>query len=100
VTVRGAGPGTLIIKEMTMRIHVIQTGTVAIKQVQRHGRTSGNPLVNMLRDPTWTEPLPIYAFVIEHPEGLIVVDTGETATWFRHRAIPPATCRWSSQLLM
>jgi N-acyl homoserine lactone hydrolase len=62
-----------------MRIHVVQTGTVAIKQVQRHGCTSGNPLVNMLRDPTWTEPLPIYAFVIEHSEGLIVVDTGETA---------------------
>ena len=62
-----------------MRIHVIQTGTVAIKQVQRHGSTSGNPVVNILRDPTWTEPLPIYAFVIEHPEGLIVVDTGETA---------------------
>jgi N-acyl homoserine lactone hydrolase len=35
--------------------------------------------VNILRDPTWTEPLPIYAFVIEHPDGLIVVDTGETA---------------------
>ena len=62
-----------------MRIHVIQTGTVAIKQVQRQRRASGNPVVNLLRDPTWTEPLPIYAFVIEHPEGLIVVDTGETA---------------------
>lgn len=35
-----------------MRIHVIQTGTVAIKQVQRHGSTSGNPVVNILRDPT------------------------------------------------
>jgi len=61
-----------------MRIHVIQTGTVAIKQIQRRGRTSGNPLLNILCDPTWTEPLPIYAFVIEHSEGLIVVDTGET----------------------
>ena len=60
-----------------MRIHVIQTGTVAIKQVQRHSDTSGNPVVNILRDPTWTEPLPIYAFVIEHPEGLSVVDTGD-----------------------
>jgi hypothetical protein len=28
---------------------------------------------------SWTEPLPIYAFAIEHPEGVIVVDTGETA---------------------
>jgi len=62
-----------------MRIHVIQTGTVAIKRVQQQGKESGNPLLNMLLDPNWTEPLPIYAFVIEHPEGLIVVDTGETA---------------------
>jgi N-acyl homoserine lactone hydrolase len=27
----------------------------------------------------WTEPLPILAWLIEHPEGLIVVDTGETS---------------------
>lgn len=62
-----------------MRIHIIQTGTVAIKQVQRQGRGSGNPVLNILLDRRWTEPLPIYAFVVEHPEGLIVVDTGETA---------------------
>jgi N-acyl homoserine lactone hydrolase len=62
-----------------MRIHIIQTGTVAIKQVQREGRDTGNPLLNVLFDKNWTEPLPIYAFIIEHPEGLIVVDTGETA---------------------
>ena len=62
-----------------MNIHIIQTGTVAIKQVQVQRKPSGNPLLNILLDPQWTEPLPIYAFVIEHPEGLIVVDTGETA---------------------
>jgi glyoxylase-like metal-dependent hydrolase (beta-lactamase superfamily II) len=33
----------------------------------------------MLLDRRWTDPLPIYAFAIEHPEGVIVVDTGETA---------------------
>jgi N-acyl homoserine lactone hydrolase len=62
-----------------MRIHALQTGSVAIKQVQRSRSPSGNPLLNILRDPNWTEPLPIFAFVIEHPEGLIVVDSGETA---------------------
>ena len=36
------------------------------------------PYITLL-DPAWTEPLPIYAWVIEHPEGVIVVDTGETA---------------------
>jgi N-acyl homoserine lactone hydrolase len=62
-----------------MRIHIIQTGTVAIKQVQRQGRETGNPILNIMFDKEWTEPLPIFAFIIEHPEGLIVVDTGETA---------------------
>jgi len=63
-----------------MRIHAIQTGTVAIKTRQLQGRGRG-PLrrVNTLLDPTWSAELPIYAWVIEHPEGLIVVDTGETA---------------------
>jgi N-acyl homoserine lactone hydrolase len=63
-----------------MRIHAIQTGTVAVKERQRAGSGPG-PLrvLNTLRDPRWTEPLPILAWLVEHPEGLIVVDTGETA---------------------
>jgi N-acyl homoserine lactone hydrolase len=36
-------------------------------------------LVHMLVDEEWSEWLPIYAWVIEHDEGIIVVDTGETA---------------------
>lgn len=64
-----------------MRIHAIQTGTVAVKQSQiQGGRGSGAiRLLNTMLDPTWADPLPIYAWVIEHPEGVIVVDTGETA---------------------
>ena len=63
-----------------MKIHAIQTGTVAIKtrQVQARGHGARRQL-NMFVDRRWTEPLPIYAFAIEHPEGVIVVDTGETA---------------------
>ncbi len=35
--------------------------------------------MHVLLDRAWTEPLPIYAWLIEHPEGLIVIDTGETS---------------------
>jgi len=35
--------------------------------------------VRVFMDRNWTEWLPIFAWVIEHPEGVIVVDTGETA---------------------
>jgi N-acyl homoserine lactone hydrolase len=63
-----------------MKIHAIQTGTVAITTKWREGVGHGRfRLANTLIDRSWTEPLPIYAFAIEHPEGVIVVDTGETA---------------------
>lgn len=63
-----------------MRIHAIQTGTVAITQNWRRGKGHGSlRRLNTLTDRRWTEPLPIYAWVVEHPEGVIVVDTGETA---------------------
>jgi N-acyl homoserine lactone hydrolase len=63
-----------------MKIHAIQTGTVALTKSWREGHGNGRArLVNTLLDREWTEPLPIFAFAIEHPEGVIVVDTGETA---------------------
>ena len=63
-----------------MKIHPIQTGTVRIKTNQRQGKGRGLiRQLNMFLDSNWTEPLPIYAWVIEHPEGIIVVDTGDTA---------------------
>jgi glyoxylase-like metal-dependent hydrolase (beta-lactamase superfamily II) len=63
-----------------MKIHAIQTGKVAIKTRQMHAVGNGTRRqLNMLLDRQWTDPLPIYAFAIEHPEGVIVVDTGETA---------------------
>ena len=63
-----------------VRVHAIQTGTVAIKDVQRSGESKGlRSLVRVFAARRWTEPLPILAWLIEHPEGLIVVDTGETA---------------------
>jgi N-acyl homoserine lactone hydrolase len=63
-----------------IRIHAIQTGTVAIKQLQRNGEgRSRRNLLRVFADRRWTEPLPILAWLIEHPEGLIVLDTGESA---------------------
>jgi glyoxylase-like metal-dependent hydrolase (beta-lactamase superfamily II) len=67
-------------KVTIMNIHAIQTGSVAIKARQRAGKGEGfGRLLNTLFDTEWTPMLPIYAWVIEHPEGIIVVDTGETA---------------------
>ena len=63
-----------------MKVHAIETGTVAVKTRQVEGVGRGmRRRVTTLLDRTWTEPLPILAFAIEHPEGVIVVDTGESA---------------------
>ena len=63
-----------------MKIHAIQTGTVAVTSAWREGIGHGRRrLLHAIVDREWTEPLPIYAFAIEHPEGVIVVDTGEDA---------------------
>jgi len=63
-----------------MNVHAIQTGTVAVKPSQPdgggHRRRS---FARVLADRGWTGELPILAWLVEHPEGLIVVDTGETA---------------------
>ena len=74
-----------------MKIHAIQTGTVALTSAWREGVGHGRRrLLNAILDRKWTEPLPIYAFAIEHPEGVIVVDTGENARASRHGYFP----RW------
>jgi N-acyl homoserine lactone hydrolase len=63
-----------------MRIHAIQTGRVQIKQAQIEGRGHGlwrqlQPMVSR----QWAPWCPVYAFAIEHPEGVIVIDTGSGA---------------------
>jgi len=64
-----------------MKIHVIQTGTVEIKQNQFIGKgPNALRLINVLFGREWVKPpVPIYAWIIEHDEGVIVVDTGDTA---------------------
>jgi N-acyl homoserine lactone hydrolase len=62
-----------------VKIHAIQTGTVSLTTSWRQGVGHGmRRYANTLLTREWTQPLPIYAFAIEHPEGVIVVDTGES----------------------
>jgi N-acyl homoserine lactone hydrolase len=63
-----------------IRVHSIQTGFVAVKSA--HRQISGIEdarLLSIALDNRWTEWMPINTWVIEHPEGVIVVDTGETS---------------------
>lgn len=67
-------------KGKEVKIHAIQTGTVAVKRSHRTNRTAHflTPIKISL-DKHFTEFMPIWVWVIEHPEGVIVIDTGENA---------------------
>jgi glyoxylase-like metal-dependent hydrolase (beta-lactamase superfamily II) len=62
-----------------LRVHHIQTGYVAVKNAHRSfNGPDGLGIPAIASDTTWTEWMPITVWVIEHPEGVIVVDTGES----------------------
>jgi len=66
--------------EIMTKVHAIRTGLVRIKRSQMAGRGRGLArLGHILTDPEWSDWVPIHAWLVEHDEGLILVDTGETA---------------------
>jgi glyoxylase-like metal-dependent hydrolase (beta-lactamase superfamily II) len=63
-----------------MRIHAIETGRVRIKQAQIEGRGHGTwRQLQPILSSEWADWSPVCAWAIEHPEGVIVVDTGAAA---------------------
>lgn len=68
------------VKGKEVKIHALCTGTVAVKTAFRTKKGFGElAKINILLDHHYTDYLPIWVWVIEHPEGLIVIDTGENA---------------------
>jgi len=65
-----------------IRVTPIQTGTVSIRPHHHCGEEGRGPLgrkLDMLKDRQWVEDLPIYSYLIEHPLGNYLVDSGDTA---------------------
>lgn len=61
-------------------IHAISTGQVRITKAWANGKGKGiGRLVNTLFDTNYTDWLPIWCFLVEHPEGLVLIDTGADA---------------------
>ncbi len=60
-----------------MRVHALMTGRVQIKASQPTARGHGlRRRLAPLFDAQWTEWLPVYAYAIEHRDGVVLVDTG------------------------
>lgn len=62
-------------------VSILETGTVAIRPSHR-SQPADRPValrrLRVLTDRRWTPPLPINTYLVEHPEGLILFDTGES----------------------
>jgi N-acyl homoserine lactone hydrolase len=66
------------LKGKDIKVHALCTGSVAVKTNFRTKKGLGElAKINILLDKHYTEYLPIWVWVIEHPEGMIVIDTGE-----------------------
>ncbi|HLX91224.1 MAG TPA: N-acyl homoserine lactonase family protein [Puia sp.] len=71
---------TVKLKGKDVKIHALCTGRVAVKTNFRTKKGPGQlAKLNILFEKRYTEYLPIWVWVIEHPEGIMVIDTGENA---------------------
>lgn len=71
---------TVKLKGKDVKIHGLCTGSVAVKTNFKKKKGFGElAKLNILLDKNYTDYLPIWVWVIEHPDGLIVIDTGENA---------------------
>jgi N-acyl homoserine lactone hydrolase len=63
-----------------LRLHLFSTGVVAVKRRYREARSRGlGATLDSLWDRRFTQWLPIWVMVIEHPDGVFLIDTGEVS---------------------
>ncbi|HET6252886.1 MAG TPA: N-acyl homoserine lactonase family protein [Puia sp.] len=64
-----------------IRLHLLSTGAVSVKtrfrQTRFHNFLS---IPDFILDPHFTDWLPIWVMLIQHPEGVFLIDAGERAT--------------------
>lgn len=85
---------TFSVADGDVRVHAIRTGTITIKKCHHtcclpERSPLALRLAAILGDRRFADPLPIWCFVIEHPERIVIVDAGATpdynddASWTR-----------------
>jgi hypothetical protein len=61
-----------------VKVHAIQTGKVKIKKFEAFGaKNQISRMWQLLHTNNWTDWLPIYCWLVEHPEGPFLIDAGE-----------------------
>jgi len=70
----------LTISGNPVKIHIVSTGAVSVKTKFREATKTGlRAMLDFILDKKFTEWMPIWVLIIEHPEGVFVIDTGENA---------------------
>lgn len=70
------------ISRAEIKVTAIQTGTANCHTKQEIGPSEWGPTrrkLGIMMDKEWAGPLPIYTYLLEHPEGNFLVDTGDSA---------------------
>jgi glyoxylase-like metal-dependent hydrolase (beta-lactamase superfamily II) len=62
-----------------MKIHVLQTGTVRLKDSFLFPSSGPRRQLDLFLPGAWSDPLPIHCWAIEHGGKLLLVDSGEIA---------------------
>jgi glyoxylase-like metal-dependent hydrolase (beta-lactamase superfamily II) len=62
-----------------MRIHALTTGAVRVKHSFLFPRPGMRRQLDLFLPGSWSEPLPIHCWAIEHNGRLLLIDSGETA---------------------
>jgi N-acyl homoserine lactone hydrolase len=62
-----------------MKIHALQTGAVRLKNSFLHPSFGWRRQLDLFLPGTWSEPVPIHCWAIEHDGTVLLVDSGETA---------------------
>jgi hypothetical protein len=63
-----------------MRIHALTTGTVRVKHSFLFASAGIRRQLDLFLPGTWSEPLPIHCWAVEHDGRLLLIDSGESAT--------------------
>jgi N-acyl homoserine lactone hydrolase len=86
---------TFTVEGRPVQIHAVRTGWVTVKRCHHTGclpEWSPGPIrfLAILADRRFVEPMPIWSYVIVHPEGVFVIDAGaepgynDPSTWEGH----------------
>jgi N-acyl homoserine lactone hydrolase len=62
-----------------MKIHILTTGTVRVKHSFLYPAPGSRRQARMFLPDSWSEPLPIHCWAVEHEGSLRLIDSGESA---------------------